>query len=128
MPNKKERAEQLQFLQENGPKVMRRVFDSWGVDESVRANLLGMSVIEYQAFSAGQPFPDTTETFRRFVEILSIWQALEVIFQNNNLSKMWVTTPNHNVLFGGKPPLELMCKDLVGLCATRKLLDHRAHG
>lgn len=103
------------------------IMEKWGLDNDQAQILLA---IPRTTFFNWRKNPDsarvTHDTLERLSYLLGIFKSLRLIYSENCLADSWLTRPNDNPLFGGKPPLERMLGGQVAdLYITRQLLDAR---
>jgi hypothetical protein len=56
--------------------------------------------------------------------VLGIHQGLGILFPSERLGVDWLRTPHHAVVFGGRPPLDLVTSDSQNsLLLVRRFLD-----
>src|SRR5689334_5336048 len=63
------------------------------------------------------------DTRDRLSYILGIYAALNILLADEAAASAWVREPNDDPMFGGKPAIEVMKKDLIGLHKVRQILD-----
>lgn len=76
--------------------------------------------------SAGKVGTLSYDVLTRISLCLGIYKALHTLFGEPELADRWVKLPNSNVLFGGRPPINVMIHGGIdGLHQVRRLLDAR---
>jgi hypothetical protein len=105
------------------------VADLWGLTEAQRLLILGYpSRSTYhnwckQAREHGA-FTLDVDVLTRISAIFGIHQALGILFPTEQLGVAWLRTPHGAVVFGGRPPLDLVTSGSQdGLLTTRRFLD-----
>lgn len=83
----------------------------------------------FYKYKSGQIGALSYDTLMRISLVLGIYKALRILYPDKDLADRWVTLPNSNELFGGRPALELMmAAGIDGLFQVRRLLDARRGG
>ncbi len=116
-------------LSPSAVKAFFNIMDRWSVrDEDARALLGGMSNGPYYEMKkAGRRVLDA-DRLTRISYLVGIFKALNILY-SESLADAWVSLPNSNRIFGGKPPLDFMCRGGVpALQTVRRLLDARRGG
>jgi hypothetical protein len=105
------------------------IADLWGLTEEQRLSVLGYpSRSTYhnwckQAREHGS-FTLDVDVLTRISAVFGIHQALEILFPTELLGVEWLRTPHNAVLFGGRPPLDLVTSGSQdGLLTVRRFLD-----
>ena len=61
----------------------------------------------------------SNDQLERLSYLLGIYESIRVLFPHHKETRdAWVTTPNSGLVFGGRPPLELMRANMIGLYQT----------
>src|ERR1700680_4422730 len=109
------------------------IADLWGVTEEQRLLILGYpSRSTYhswckQAREHGA-FTLDVDVLTRISAILGIHQGLGILFPTEPLGVQWLRTPHEAVVFGGRPPLDLVTSGSQdGVLSVRRFL-HGARG
>ncbi len=105
------------------------IADLWGLTEEQRLLVLGYpSRSTYhnwckQAREHGA-FTLDVDVLTRISAVFGIHQALGILFPGERLGVDWLRTPHSAVVFGGRPPLDLVtCGSQDGLLSVRRFLD-----
>lgn len=106
------------------------IADAWGLSVTERRALLGWPAAStYHKYKAGQIATLSYDSLNRVSLVIGIYQALHILYPEAELADRWVTLPNANPLFGGKPALAFMVTGGIdALYQTRRLLDARRGG
>src|SRR5260370_11831168 len=109
------------------------IADLWGLTEEQRLLILGYpSRSTYhnwckQAREHGA-FTLDVDVLTRISAVLGIHQGLGILFPTEQLGVEWLRTPHSAVVFGGRPPPDLVTRrSHEGLLSQRRFLD-RARG
>lgn len=68
------------------------------------------------------------DTLDRLSYVFGIHEALQILFPDDEAAAGWAHKPNTNPMFGGRPAIEAMTRDLVTLSKVRQLLDTERGG
>jgi hypothetical protein len=105
------------------------IADLWGLTEEQRLLILGYpSRSTYhnwckQAREHGA-FTLDVDVLTRISAVLGIHQGLGILFPTEQLGVEWLRTPHNALVFGGRPPLELVTSGSQdGLLTVRRFLD-----
>src|ERR1700735_1817584 len=105
------------------------IADLWGLTEEQRLLVLGYpSRSTYhnwckQAREHGA-FTLDVDVLARISAVLGIHQALGILFPSERLGAEWLRTAHNAVVFGGRPPLDLVTSGSQdGLLSVRRFLD-----
>src|SRR5712672_1812245 len=105
------------------------IADLWGLTEEQRLLILGYpSRSTYhnwckQAREHGS-FTLDVDALTRISALLGIRQSLGILFPAEPLGVQWLRTPHDAVVFGGRPPLDLVTSGSQdGLLTVRRFLD-----
>src|SRR6266513_1210978 len=105
------------------------IADLWGLSEEQRLLVLGYpSRSTYhnwckQAREHGA-FTLDVDVLARISAVLGIHQALGILFPTERLGAEWLRTAHDAVVFGGRPPLDLVTSGSQdGLLSVRRFLD-----
>lgn len=105
------------------------IADLWGLTEEQRLLVLGCParstyhnwckrVREHDAITLD------VDVLLRISAVLGIHQALGLLFPGEPDGIKWLTAPHGAIVFGGRPPLDLLtCGTQDGLMAVRRFLD-----
>lgn len=105
--------------------VFSRIAAAWRLTDKQAANLLGCDLSEYRR---GVKLPLSTHLtdcqIYRLSYVFGIYKALQMMLSDKAIANAWPTAPNDAPLFGGRPPIKIMCScDLSDLAAVRGYLD-----
>src|ERR1700731_1004822 len=105
------------------------IADLWGLTEEQRLLILGYpSRSTYhnwcrQAREHGA-FPFDVDVVTRISAVFGIHQALGILFPSERAAVEWLRTAHNAVVFGGRPPLDLVTSGSQdGLLSVRRFLD-----
>ena len=105
------------------------IADLWGLTEEQRLLILGYpSRSTYhnwckQAREHGA-FTLDLDVLTRISAVFGIHQGLGILFPTEQQGVEWLRTPHGAIVFGGRPPLELVtCGSQDGLLSVRRFLD-----
>lgn len=105
------------------------IADLWGLTEEQRLLVLGYpSRSTYhnwckQAREHGS-FTLDVDVLTRISAVLGIHQALGILFPTERLGVEWLRNPHNAIVFGGRPPLDLVTSGSQdGLLTVRRFLD-----
>lgn len=105
------------------------IADLWGLTEEQRLSMLGYpSRSTYhnwckQARAHGS-FTLDVDVLTRISAVFGIHQALGILFPTEPLGIDWLRTPHQAIVFGGRPPLDLITSGSQdGLLTVRRFLD-----
>lgn len=109
-------------------RTVFRIFDAWGLTEKQGRTLLGVPRSTYDRWkrdpAKARLTPDLAE---RLSYILGIRKALEILEPGEEKAEVengWLTRPNDEPQFGGRPPLERLTSGHVAdLYEVRRYLD-----
>jgi hypothetical protein len=103
---------------------------AWGLTVDQQRALLGWPAPStFHKYKAGDVGTLSYDTLERLSLILGIYKALHILYPDADLADRWVSLPNSNPLFGGRPALALMTEGGIdGLYRVRRLLDARRGG
>ena len=105
------------------------IADLWGLTEAQRLLVLGYPsrstyhnwcklAREHGAFTLD------VDALARLSAVLGIHQALGIVFPQERLGVEWLRGPHKAIVFGGRPPLDLLTSgSLDGLLTVRRFLD-----
>lgn len=106
-----------------------RLAHAWELRDDDARELLGG--VSSTAFYSWKKNPDRSlevDRITRISYLLGIYKALHILY-GDTLADRWVSMPNQNRIFGGRPPLEFMVLGgLPALQTVRQLLDARRGG
>jgi hypothetical protein len=112
-----------------GLRTFLAIADLWGLNEAKRLLILGSparSTFHKWARVAREHGALTldVDSLTRISAVLGIHQALGVLHATEPAGLAWLRTPHQAIIFGGRPPLDLVCSGTQdGLLAVRRFLD-----
>jgi hypothetical protein len=131
-----ERLDKARFAPANrrrlSPPALRTflaIADLWGLTEEQRLLVLGLpSRSTYHNWSKlareHGSFTLDVDVLTRISAVFGIHQALGVLFPTERLGIEWLRTPHNAIVFGGRPPLDLVTSGTQdGLLTVRRFLD-----
>jgi hypothetical protein len=105
------------------------IADLWGLTEEQRLLILGYPSRSTYHNWCKQPrehgaFTLDVDVLTRISAVLGIHQGPGILFPTEQLGVEWLRTPHNAVVFGGRPPLNLVtCGSQDGLLSVRRFLD-----
>jgi hypothetical protein len=118
--------------QMSGPAIRTflNVAEAWRLSNEAQRALLGWPPEStYFKYKAGETGTLSFDMLMRISLVLGIYKDLHILYPEPDLADRWVTLPNNNPLFGGRPALHLMTEGgMDGLYQVRRLLDARRGG
>lgn len=122
-------AERREQLTPAALRGLARLGPSWHLSgEQVRGLLGGIPPSTWHAWKACPPADLTTDRLTRISLLLGMYTALHVLHQGP-LADEWIRRPNSNLLFGGRPPVDVMIAGgIPAMLEVRALLDGRRGG
>jgi len=111
-------------------RTFLNVAAEWGLNAAQQRALLGWPPEStFYKYKSGDVGTLSYDMLIRISLLLGIYKALHVLYPERDLANRWVTLPNSNELFGGRPAIELMANGGIdGLYQVRRLLDARRGG
>lgn len=122
----------------NDPKVRRQlsgpairaffnIADAWRLSNEDQRALLGWPPEStFYKYKTGETGSLAFDMLTRISLLLGIYKDLHLLYPEADLADRWVSLPNNNPLFGGKPALVFMTSaGMDGLFQVRRLLDAR---
>jgi hypothetical protein len=118
--------------QMSGPAIRAflNVSEAWNLSNEARRALLGWPPEStFFKYKAGEIGTLSFDMLVRISLVLGIYKDLHILYPEPDLADRWVSLPNNNALFGGRPALSLMTEGgMDGLYQVRRLLDGRRGG
>ena len=118
--------------QMSGPAIRAflNVAEAWSLTNEARRGLLGWPAEStFFKYKAGEIGTLSFDMLMRISLVLGIYKDLHILYPEPDLADRWVSLPNNNALFGGRPALSLMTEGgMDGLYQVRRLLDGRRGG
>ena len=103
------------------------IIDKWGLSMEQAGGLLGdrprSSVYKLKAI----PKTLGPDELTRISYLVGIYKALHILLPDE-LADQWMTRPNDNPLFRGRPPLDYVLRGIPAMQQVRSLLDARRGG
>jgi hypothetical protein len=117
-----------------GLRTFLRIADHWGLTEEQRLFVLGYPYrsrymrwrkqVELQ-----KQLTLSVDVLMRISAVLGIYQALQILYADESHAIAWLRTPHGAIVFGGRPPLDLMtCGTQDGLLVVRRFLGNACEG
>lgn len=112
-----------------GLRTFVAICDRYGVAEPDRIALLGApSEATYADWvgkaRAREPLPLPADALTRISALLGVYRALHDLFPVGEEAQTWLHDPHRGERFGGRSPLEVMCRGGVdGLLDVRRYLE-----
>jgi len=98
------------------------IIDKWGLSMEQAGNLLGdrprSSVYKLRSV----PKTLGPDELTRISYLVGIYKALHILLPDE-LAHQWMTRPNDNPLFRGRPPLDYVLRGIPAMQQVRSLLD-----
>jgi Antitoxin Xre-like helix-turn-helix domain/Antitoxin Xre/MbcA/ParS C-terminal toxin-binding domain len=100
---------------------------AWNLSVKEQLALLGFPAPStYHKYKAGQIGTLSFDTLTRISLLLGIYKDLHILYPERSLADGWIRLPNSNLMFGGRPAIQLMMEaGIDGLHQVRRLLDGR---
>ena len=114
-----------------GFQTVAKIAALWKLSDHQLSVLLGLSsedqLTELKVASNEQNGSEflNEDALLRMSQLLGIFKCLETLFENSNSADSWLSSPNDNDLFNGKPPIEVMLSDYSGIERVRGYLEHQ---
>lgn len=112
-----------------GLRTFNAIADLWGLAEDERLRILGSPSRSayYGWLRAARGHANvmlSVDTLTRVSAVLGIHKALTILFATEREGVEWLRSPHGAVVFGGRPPLDLVtCGTQDGLMTVRRFLD-----
>ena len=112
-----------------GLRTFNAIADLWDLTQSDRVLVLGSPSRSayYGWLKAAREHADvvlSVDTLARISAVLGIHKALKILFATEREGIEWLRGPHKAVVFGGRPPLDLVtCGTQDGLMTVRRFLD-----
>lgn len=125
---------QRRTLSSPGLRAFVAIADQWGLTEAQRLLALGMpsQSTYYGWVKAARQHHDITlsvDTLLRISAVLGIHKALRILFPTERESIDWLRGPHTALVFGGRPPIDLVTNGTQdGLLTVRRFLDAACGG
>lgn len=106
-------------------RLFLRLADAWRLTVDQRCALLGgISRPTYHNWQKGRVGALSRDQLERISLVLGIRKGLRLLFADEASAERWFTSPNDDVPFGGRSPLERMTAGgMDDLYAVRRYLD-----
>ncbi len=116
-------------LSDGAVRAFFNIMDAWKItDAQAMALLGGMSNGAFYTLKKGGGKRLDEDRIRRISYLVGIFKALNILY-DQDLADKWITLPNSNRIFGGKPALDYMLRGgLPAFQTVRRLLDARRGG
>jgi len=116
----------------SGPAIRTflNIAEAWGLSNEARRALLGWPAEStFFKYKAGGPGTLSFDMLMRISLTIGIYKDLHILYPEPELADRWISLPNNNPLFAGRPALALMTEaGMDGLYRVRRLLDSRRGG
>lgn len=111
-------------------RTFLNVAAAWALSGDQQRSLLGWPPEStFYKYKSGNVGTLSYDMLVRISLVLGIYKALQILYPEKDLANRWVTLPNSNELFGGRPALDVMTQGGIdGLYQVRRLLDARRGG
>jgi hypothetical protein len=128
-----ERRQDPKVRRQMSAPAMRTFFNvtaRWNLTAEQQRALLGWPPEStFYKYKSGQVGTLPYDMLMRISLVLGIYKDLHILYPEADLADRWVTLPNSNPLFGGRPAVALMTEGgMDGLYQVRRLLDARRGG
>lgn len=112
-------------LVDPGLRTVFRIAEKWGLGNDDLSILLGQpSRSTFFRWKAGQAAQATQDLLERLSYMLGIYKGLHTLFSHDDVADKWISQPNDNPLFAGRPPLQRMLAGKVSdLYVVRQHVD-----
>jgi len=129
---------QTEQLLQRGPEISAsllpaifEIFGQWQLTGAQQMELLGLS--NEKTLYNWKNHPGKANLSKDLLErasyILGIFKSLQVLFTDQELADRWLSTPNDNPFFEGRPPLDRLLQGrVVDLAKVRDFLDNERGG
>jgi hypothetical protein len=108
-----------------GLRTFARIAEQWSLAATDAMALVGVESRStyYELLKRARETRDIRglngDQLERLSYVLGIYESLRVLFPHSKETRdTWVTRPNTGSLFGGRPPLDLMRANMIGLYQT----------
>jgi len=106
-------------------RAISNLFNKWKVNQKQRMQLLGFTSTSMLHRFENEP---ETITLRPDLEtrlslLLNIHQGLRLLFSNQDNVYGYISMVNHNIPFNGNKPIDIACKDIMGLVRVHDAID-----
>jgi len=116
-------------LSDSAVRAFFNIMQAWRIpDTQARVLLGGMSNGAYYTLKKGQGAVLDEDRIRRISFLVGIFKALNILY-SEELADKWITLPNSNRIFAGKPALDYLLRGgLPAFQTVRRMLDARRGG
>lgn len=117
-----------------GLRTFLKIADQWNLSEQQRLLILGYpSRSKYLGWckqvQQEKQLTLNVDVLMRISATLGIYRALRVLYTDEPHAVEWLQTPHKAIVFGGRPPLDLLtCGTQDGLLTVRRFLDSACRG
>lgn len=115
--------------QMSGPalRAFLNIAEAWRLSNEVSRGLLGWPPEStFFKYKAGEPGVLSYDALMRISLLIGIYKDLHILYPEEGLADRWLSLPNNNPLFGGRPAIVFMTESgMDGLYQVRRLLDAR---
>ncbi|HKD06418.1 MAG TPA: MbcA/ParS/Xre antitoxin family protein [Bryobacteraceae bacterium] len=113
----------------SGPalRAFLNIAEAWRLSNEIARALLGWPPEStFFKYKAGEPGVLSFDMLMRISLVIGIYKDLHILYPEENLADRWISLPNNNPLFGGRPAIEFMTEGgMDALYQVRRLLDAR---
>ena len=118
--------------QMSGPalRAFLNIAEVWKLSNEASRGLLGWPPEStFFKYKSGEPGVLSFDTLMRVSLVIGIYKDLHILYPEEGLADRWVSLPNSNPLFGGRPAIVFMTEGgMDALYQVRRLLDARRGG
>jgi len=116
-------------LSQSAVRAFFNIMESWRIsDTNARVLLGGISNGAFYTLKKGQGAVLDEDRIRRISYLVGIFKALNILY-DQELADKWISLPNSNRIFAGKPALDYLLRGgLPAFQTVRRLLDARRGG
>lgn len=117
-----------------GLRTFLKIADHWSLNEQQRLLILGSPHrSRYTSWckkvQLQKQITLNVDVLIRISALLGIYQALRILYTDEPHAVEWLRTPHNAIVFGGRPPLDLVtCGTQDGLLTVRRFLDCACEG
>jgi hypothetical protein len=106
-------------------EAINNLFEKWGMTQKQRMQILGFTSTSMLHRFEKEPekISARPDLETRLGLLLNIHQALRLLFSNPENVYGYLSMPNHNPPFNGQKPIEIACRDFMGLVRVHDTLD-----
>lgn len=99
-----------------GLRTYSRITEAWDLPTAAQMALLGLtSRSTFFRWRKCPPAALQPDRLERLSYISGIYKSLGILLPNRAVADEWVLRPNTGTLYGGRPPIERMCRRIADL-------------